>query len=164
VVVVDLDRAEHTQHVANCSVPPELLQPETSDRLLSASHELGVRQQHVAWPEKSGWVLKRGHWLPAWRQRWVILHHGSIRYWSELPPFHPQEWSEDEINHHTSNDVIQLAGASMTLSPNESEHAEMELITPCSRYPRYMFRFADHTELNEWADAIKKHLWRGPES
>ncbi|KAL3894247.1 MAG: hypothetical protein SGPRY_013860 [Prymnesium sp.] len=64
VILVDLDHHKYTQHIASCHVPPELLQPVASPRLLSASHELGIRQQHVAQPDKLGWLLKRGYWLP----------------------------------------------------------------------------------------------------
>ena len=193
VCVVDLDQRRHCQHVASCTVPPELLDLSlASPRLLSASHELGIRQQHLAQPQKSGWVVKRGRWLPIWRRRWAVLHHGCLHYWSGVPPFHPREWSEDELNSPTSNDVIQLAGASMTCPTaavvDDEQHGgrqaeqqtqggeleeqthkrhggvffEITLETPCSRHPRYLLRLESAEERDEWASAIAQHLWRGP--
>ena len=173
VVVVDLDQQRHCQHVASCTVPPELLAlPLASPRLLSASQELGVRQQHLARPQKRGWVCKRGRWLPIWRRRWAVLHHGCLHYWNDLPPFHPREWSEDELNAPSSNDVIQLAGASMTCPApaGDEQHDrqsgvffEIRLETPCSRHPLYLLRFESAEERDEWARALAQHIWRGPQ-
>lgn len=156
-VIVDLDKRRHVNQVVNCSVPPELLAPLGSPRLLSASMELGHRQQHLAQPLKVGWMVKRAHWLPVWRRRWVVLHHGCIRYWTGLPPFHPQEWSEEELSQHTSNDVIQLAGASLVLPADRDR--ELHLFTPRSRFPCYWFRVKSAEELDEWKSAIAQHIW-----
>jgi hypothetical protein len=40
-------------------------------------------------------------------------YSGTLRYWHGLPPFHPSEWSLDELRQFTSIDVIQLAGATL---------------------------------------------------
>ena len=40
-------------------------------------------------------------------------YSGTLRYWHGLPPFHPSEWSLDELRQFTSFDVIQLAGATL---------------------------------------------------
>ena len=84
-----------------------------SARLLSAARANGLRLQHLAAPEKSGVLLKRGHWMPVWRPRFFILHHGTLRYWQGTPPFHPMEWSEAELGSSTSVDVIELADATL---------------------------------------------------
>jgi hypothetical protein len=53
-------------------------------------------------------------------------YSGTLRYWHGLPPFHPSEWSLDELRQFTSIDVIQLAGA--TLRGSEA--------APSTRAPR----------------------------
>ena len=252
-IVVDLDRGQHCQHVVSCAVCPELTSSLElalgSPRLFSASLALGSRQQHLARPQKSGWLRKRGFWLPVMRERYFILHHGCLRYWATLPPFHPQEWREEELSRCTSNDVIQLAGATLlppraartrdrrdeasqggdggggdgggcegggggggdgsggggsggdgggddggvdggcgegvdggidshlhtggAVLPREVEQEAggltsdvesliIELITPCSRYPRYVLRASSASEREAWACAIAQHIWHGP--
>lgn len=115
VVVLDLDRMQFAQHVISCQVNQGLLDLSLADRMHSAARAVGLQQQHLACADKSGYLNSRGQLLPIWRRRWFVLHHGTLRYWVGLPPFYPMEWSPEELREHTSIDVIQLAGATLTL-------------------------------------------------
>jgi len=117
VVVADLDRMQHAQHVVACTVADGLLDRNDgcSSSLLSAARAIGMQQQYLAFPDKVGYLGSRGQLLPIWRKRWFVLHHGTLRYWKGAPPFHPLEWSVDELRQHTSVDVIPLAGGSLTV-------------------------------------------------
>ena len=116
VVVVDLDRHTVCQHVTGCTPTAGLLH---SCALRSAALAIGLRQQHLARPAKSGWLLKRHQLLPLWRPRFFVLHYGTLRYWPTPPSFGSfggDEWSEDELRAHTSIDVVQLAGGALRVA------------------------------------------------
>jgi hypothetical protein len=106
-----------------------------------------------------------------------------------LPPFHPSEWSLDELRQFTSIDVIQLAGATLRVrtggseaapsaraprttasgdvlsaiatprSPEIEEIVELELLTPRARFPKYVLRADTPEEARAWAASIAQHIW-----
>ena len=104
-------------------------------------------------------------------------YSGTLRYWHGLPPFHPSEWSLDELRQFTSIDVIQLAGATLRVrivrsdaegqpaaiatprSPEIEEIVELELLTPRSRFPKYVLRADTPDEARAWAASIAQHIW-----
>ena len=113
-------------------------------------------------------------------------YSGTLRYWHGLPPFHPSEWSLDELRQFTSIDVIQLAGATLTggseaapsaraprttasgdvlsaiatqRSPEIEEIVELELLTPRARFPKYVLRADTPEEARAWAASIAQHIW-----
>ena len=57
-------------------------------------------------------------------------YSGTLRYWHGLPPFHPSEWSLDELRQFTSIDVIQLAGATLTGGSEAAPSARAPRTTP----------------------------------
>ena len=96
-------------------------------------------------------------------------YSGTLRYWHGLPPFHPSEWSLDELRQFTSIDVIQLAGATLRegqpaaiatpRSPEIEEIVELELLTPRARFPKYVLRADTPEEARAWAASIAQHIW-----
>jgi len=116
-------------------------------------------------------------------------YSGTLRYWHGLPPFHPSEWSLDELRQFTSIDVIQLAGATLRVvkgtppagdvlsaasssdaegqpaaiatprSPEIEEIVELELLTPRARFPKYVLRADTPEEARAWAASIAQHIW-----
>ena len=110
-------------------------------------------------------------------------YSGTLRYWHGLPPFHPSEWSLDELRQFTSIDVIQLAGATLRVrivvlsaasssdaegqpaaiatprSPEIKEIVELELLTPRARFPKYVLRADTPEEARAWAASIAQHIW-----
>jgi len=113
-------------------------------------------------------------------------YSGTLRYWHGFPPFHPSEWSLDELRQFTSIDVIQLAGATLRVeapsgdvlsaasssdaegqpaaiatprSPEIKEIVELELLTPRARFPKYVLRADTPEEARAWAASIAQHIW-----